>query len=181
MYSWTPSPPANLHHPHQMSLGFQLHSIFWIICLQNKGAQWLDLDWLLLTVFPLGRFAHHLSTFGHLTSLCTECCALFLHLQTTFFWLLPCLVCLARKTACLCQQVFAVFRQSPSRPKTILGLRSGLPSSSAQSRKSVITSYVLQFQMTIIQSTPKGRSLSRNSIKLARRVNWEMKMTKITL
>lgn len=81
MYSWTPSPLANLHHPHQMSLGFLLHSVFWIICPQNKGAQWLDPDWLLLAVFPLGQFAHHLSTFGHLTSLCTECFSLFLHLH----------------------------------------------------------------------------------------------------
>lgn len=117
-YHWTPFHPANLHYPDQMSLGFLLHSVFWIICLQKRSS----MSWSRLAPcdsFPTKTICSlyiHLQSFD--LSLCTEFFSL-LHLQTALFWLSFCLVSLSRKRAQLFQQLFAPFHQIPSRSKAL--------------------------------------------------------------
>lgn len=97
-------------------------------------------------------------------------------LQTTLFWLLSCLVSLDRKIAPLFLYSFPLSSKAHVAKGPILGLHSGLLWTSAQSRMSTMTSYVLLFQMTVIQCLQETFFW-----ELDQKVNWGMKMFKGTL
>lgn len=149
-YHWTPFHPANLHYPDQMSLGFLLHSVFWIICLQKRSS----MSWSRLAPcdsFPTKTICSLcISTFNHLIYLCVLNSSLF------FIYKQPCSDYPSAWCLCLGKEHSYFNSSLPLSTKSHLGqrlyswppLRPTLDS--ARKRKSVIASCIFQFQMTII-------------------------------